>query len=191
MHVESTSIPGVLLVTPSVFRDSRGFFVETYHEARYAEAGMAARFVQDNHSLSVQGTLRGLHAQLKRPQAKLVRCVQGSIWDVAVDIREGSPTFGRWVGAELSAATARQIYIPEGFAHGFAVLSDTAEVEYKCSDVYVPDDQLTVRWNDPALEIAWPLQDPILSEKDRLAPLLKELAGTLPAFGKASARTGA
>jgi dTDP-4-dehydrorhamnose 3,5-epimerase len=183
MHVETTSIAGVLLVTPTVFRDPRGFFVETYHEERYQAAGMPARFVQDNHSLSAHATLRGLHAQLRRAQAKLVRCVQGSIWDVAVDIREGSPTFGRWAGAELSAATARQIYIPEGFAHGFAVLSETAEVEYKCSDVYVPDDQLTVRWNDPDLDIAWPLKDPLLSEKDRIAPLLKDLAGKLPKFG--------
>jgi dTDP-4-dehydrorhamnose 3,5-epimerase len=182
MHVEATSIPGVLLVTPSVFRDPRGFFVETYHEERYRAAGMAARFVQDNHSLSSKGTLRGLHAQLRRPQAKLVRCVQGAIWDVALDIRVGSPSFGTWVGAELSAATARQIYIPEGFAHGFAVLTETAEVEYKCSDVYVPDDQLTVRWDDPDLGVSWPLQEPLLSDKDRAAPQLKDLASRLPRF---------
>jgi dTDP-4-dehydrorhamnose 3,5-epimerase len=182
MHVEASSIPGVLLVTPKVFRDPRGFFVETYHEDRYRAAGMGARFVQDNHSLSAKGTLRGLHAQLKRPQAKLVRCVQGAIWDVAVDIRVGSPTFGRWVGAELSAATARQIYIPVGFAHGFAVLTDTAEVEYKCSDVYVPDDQLTVLWNDPELAVAWPLQEPLLSDKDRAAPVLRDVTALLPRF---------
>ena len=182
MHVEATSIPGVLLVTPNVFRDPRGFFIETYHEERYCAAGMAARFVQDNHSLSSHNTLRGLHAQLKRPQAKLVRCVQGAIWDVAVDIREGSPTFGRWVGAELSAATARQIYIPEGFAHGFAVLSPTAEVEYKCSDVYVPEDQIAVRWDDPDLAVAWPLQEPLLSGKDGQAPLLRDLGAKLPHY---------
>jgi dTDP-4-dehydrorhamnose 3,5-epimerase len=183
MHVEASSIAGVLLVTPKVFRDPRGFVVETYHEARYRENGMAARFVQDNHSLSGRGTLRGLHAQLKRPQAKLVRCVQGAIWDVAADIRVGSPTFGRWVGAELSAATARQIYIPEGFVHGFAVLSETAEVEYKCSDVYVPDDQISVRWNDPQLAVAWPLQEPLLSEKDAGAPFLDSIMGLLPRYG--------
>jgi dTDP-4-dehydrorhamnose 3,5-epimerase len=182
MHVESTSIPGVLLISPKVFADPRGFFVETYHEERYAAAGMSAHFVQDNHSQSTKGTLRGLHAQLKRPQAKLVRCIEGSIWDVAVDVRVGSPTFGKWVGAELSAATAMQIYIPEGFVHGFAVLSERAQVEYKCSDVYVADDQFTVRWNDPELGVHWPLSDPLLSDKDRTAPLLKDVRSLLPKF---------
>jgi dTDP-4-dehydrorhamnose 3,5-epimerase len=182
MHVETTSIAGVLLIAPDVYRDPRGFFVETYQEERYRAAGMTAHFVQDNQSKSVGGTLRGLHAQLKRPQAKLVRCVQGAIWDVAVDIRRGSPTFGRWVGAELSAATARQIYIPIGFAHGFAVLSETAEVEYKCSDLYVPSDQLALRWNDPDLGISWPVESPILSDKDAAAPLLKELEALLPRY---------
>lgn len=182
MHVETTSLPGVLLVTPKVHRDGRGFFIETYHEERYRAAGVDARFVQDNHSQSVQGTLRGLHAQLKRPQAKLVRCVEGSIWDVAVDIRVGSPTFGQWVGVELSAETGQQIYVPVGFAHGFAVLSERAQVEYKCSDVYVPDDQLGLRWNDPELKIEWPIAQPILSDKDKAAPLLKDLLGVLPRY---------
>jgi dTDP-4-dehydrorhamnose 3,5-epimerase len=184
MRVDTTELPGVLLVTPDVFADPRGFFVETYHEERYARAGMTERFVQDNHSRSARGTLRGLHAQRTRPQAKLVRCIQGLIWDVAVDIRQGSPTFGRWVGAELGADTATQIYVPKGFAHGFAVLSGTAEVEYKCSDYYAPQDQFTIRWDDPQLAVAWPLKDPLLSAKDAQAPLLKELAagGILPQF---------
>lgn len=182
MHVEGTSIPGVLLISPKVFADPRGFFVETYHEERYASHGMPAHFVQDNHSQSAKGTLRGLHAQLKRPQAKLVRCIEGSIWDVAVDVRLGSPTFGKWVGAELSAATAMQIYIPEGFVHGFAVLSERAQVEYKCSDVYVADDQFTIRWNDPELGVHWPITDPLLSDKDRTAPLLKDVRGQLPSY---------
>ncbi len=181
MHVEATSVPGVLLVTPTVHRDPRGFFVETYHEERYRSLGMPARFVQDNHSLSTQGTLRGLHAQVRRPQAKLVRCVEGAIWDVAVDVRAGSPTYGKWVGAELSASTHRQIYIPEGFVHGFAVLSPSAQVEYKCSDVYESGDQVAVLWRDPDLGIEWPLPgEPILSDKDRAAPRLKDLAALLP-----------
>jgi dTDP-4-dehydrorhamnose 3,5-epimerase len=182
MHVEPTALPGVLLITPTVHRDGRGFFVETYHEERYRAAGVDARFIQDNHSQSVRGTLRGLHAQLKRPQAKLLRCVEGSIWDVACDVRVGSPTFGKWVGVELSAETAQQIYIPIGFVHGFAVLSERAQVEYKCSDLYEPSGQVTVRWDDPALGIEWPVKEPILSPKDRDAPLLKDLMDVLPRF---------
>lgn len=184
MKVEATSVPEVLLVAPEVFLDTRGFFIETYQEDRYRRAGMPERFVQDNHSLSSQGTLRGLHAQLNRPQAKLVRCVRGSIWDVAVDVRVGSPSFGRWVGAELNADNALQIYVPKGFAHGFVVLSPQAEVEYKCSDVYVPDDQFAVRWDDPELGIRWPIQTPLLSDKDGRASGLNALAsaGGLPKF---------
>ena len=184
MHVEKTSLPGVLLITPQVHRDPRGFFIETYHQQRYRDAGVDAGFVQDNHSASVLGTLRGLHAQLKRPQAKLVRCVEGEIWDVAVDIRVGSPTFGQWTGAELGAATGRQIYVPTGFAHGFVVLSARAQVEYKCSDVYVADDQLSIRWDDPQLGVQWPRTiEPILSDKDKVAPLLKDVMDRLPRFG--------
>lgn len=182
MHVEPTALPGVLLITPKVHRDGRGFFIETYHEERYQAAGMPARFVQDNHSQSGRGTLRGLHAQLKRPQAKLVRCVEGRIWDVACDVRVGSPTFGVWVGAELSAETGLQIYVPTGFVHGFAVLSETAQVEYKCSDIYVPDDQLTVLWNDPQLKVQWPLEAPVLSDKDRDAKPLASLMDLLPRY---------
>jgi dTDP-4-dehydrorhamnose 3,5-epimerase len=183
MQVDITALPGVLLISPKIFRDPRGFFVETYHEERYRSHGMSAHFVQDNLSQSVQGTLRGLHAQLKRPQAKLIRCVEGSVWDVAVDIRVGAPTFGQWVGAEISAESGQQLFIPEGFAHGFVVLTEVVQIEYKCSDVYVPEDQLTLRWDDPQLAIAWPLKGaPILSDKDQSAPLLKDLMHLLPRY---------
>ncbi len=169
------------MVEPKVIRDDRGFFVETYHEMRYSAFGMPARFVQDNQSSSVKDTLRGLHAQIKHPQAKLVRCVEGEIYDVAVDIRRGSPTFGKWFGATLNADNALQMYVPVGFVHGFAVTSDRAQVEYKCSDIYYPEDQLTVLWNDAAIGIQWPISNPILSAKDRVAKTLKELEGLLPA----------
>jgi dTDP-4-dehydrorhamnose 3,5-epimerase len=180
MNVEKTPLAGLLLVHPRVHPDARGFFFESYHEPRYVEAGIDARFVQDNHSASVQGTLRGLHAQLERPQAKLLRCIEGSIFDVAVDVRQGSDTYGRWFGVELSAQNHRQLYVPSGFLHGFCVTSPTAQVEYKCSDVYVPQDQVGVRWDDPDLGIEWPLQDPILSDKDRQAPFLRDLVEKLP-----------
>ena len=180
MNFELTPLAGVVIVHPKVHPDARGFFFESYHEPRYVEAGIDARFVQDNHSSSVQGTLRGLHAQLRRPQAKLLRCIEGSIYDVVVDVREGSVTYGQSYGIELSALNYRQIYVPMGFLHGFCVTSPTAQVEYKCSDVYVPDDQIGVRWNDPDLRIEWPVTDPILSDKDKNAPLLKELAAKLP-----------
>ncbi len=182
MNVIPTPLPGVLVIEPKVHRDERGFFVETYHEPRYQAAGVPARFIQDNQSSSVKGTLRGLHAQVRHPQAKLVRCIEGSVFDVAVDVRKGSKTFGKWFGETLSADNARQMYLPVGFVHGFAVLSERAQVEYKCSGVYVADDQLTVLWNDPEIGIAWPLADPILSDKDRGAKTLKEQAGLLPSL---------
>ncbi len=182
MIVEQTPLAGVLVITPKVFRDSRGFFVETYQEERYRAAGITAHFTQDNHSSSNHATIRGLHAQSQRPQAKLLRCIEGAIWDVAVDVREGSPTFGKYFATELSADNYKQMYIAEGFVHGFAVLSEWAQVEYKCSDIYVADDQLAVRWNDPDLGIPWPVKTPLLSEKDMVAPLLKELRGKLPVF---------
>ena len=180
MNVEKTPLAGLLVVHPKVHPDARGFFFESYHEPRYAAAGIEVRFVQDNHSASVQRTLRGLHAQLQRPQAKLLRCIEGSIFDVAVDVREGSPTFGRWFGLELSAKNHRQLFVPAGFLHGFCVLSETAQVEYKCSDVYVPEDQVSVRWDDPDIGIEWPVDQPILSDKDKSAPLLKDLSHKLP-----------
>lgn len=176
MQVLATELPGVLLVEPTVFRDDRGFFLETYHSRKYAEAGIGAEFVQDNHSRSVARTLRGLHAQLRNPQGKLVRAVEGEIWDVAVDIRPGSPTYRRWVGVVLSADNFRQLWIPPGFAHGFCVLSEQAQVEYKCTTLYDRNDEICVAWDDPDLAIAWPLDgEPLLSEKDRRAPRLAEL----------------
>jgi dTDP-4-dehydrorhamnose 3,5-epimerase len=180
MNVEKTPLAGLLVVHPRVHPDERGFFFESYHEPRYVEAGIDARFVQDNHSASVQGTLRGLHAQLERPQAKLLRCIEGSVFDVVVDVRQGSETFGQWFGVELSAQNYRQIYVPAGYLHGFCVTSPTAQIEYKCSDIYVPSDQVSVRWDDPDLGIQWPVSDPILSDKDRMAPLLRDLASKLP-----------
>ncbi len=172
MKVIPTELPGVLIVEPQVFGDERGFFLETYHQQRYAEAGLPERFVQDNHSRSMPGTLRGLHYQLNHPQGKLVRCVRGAIFDVAVDIRRGSPTFGKWVGVELSEENKRQCYIPPGFAHGFCVPRTLSEVEYKCTALYDPADERGVLWNDPGIGIAWPVTAPLLSPRDGgFAPL--------------------
>jgi dTDP-4-dehydrorhamnose 3,5-epimerase len=182
VQIHATELDGVLIVEPTVFRDSRGFFLETYHQKKYHDAGLEADFVQDNHSRSVQGTLRGLHAQLRRPQGKLVRAVEGEIWDVAVDIRHGSPTFAQWFGLTLKAEDFRQLYVPPGFAHGFCVLSEVAQVEYKCTDFYDPDDELTVAWNDSQIGIPWPVDEPILSAKDIQAPTLSELLAKLPRY---------
>lgn len=167
MKAIPTELPGVIIIEPRVLTDARGFFFESYHAPRYAEAGITVTFVQDNHSSSAKGTIRGLHYQLRRPQAKLLRVIRGSVLDVAVDIRRGSPTFGRWVGVELSAENKRQLFVPAGFGHGFCATSDVAELEYKCSDVYVADDQHGVLWNDPTIAIKWPARDPILSDADR------------------------
>jgi dTDP-4-dehydrorhamnose 3,5-epimerase len=175
MRVVETSLPGVVIVEPAVHKDARGFFLEVYHQEKFRAAGIDVRFLQENHSRSVKGTLRGLHWQWRRPQAKLVRAIVGEIFDVAVDIRRGSPTFGRWMGAVLSAANFRQMFVPGGFAHGFCVLSDVAEVEYKCTDFYDPAGEAGIRWDDPAVGVEWPVRDPILSDKDtRHAPLLSE-----------------
>lgn len=175
MNVIPTSLEEVLIVEPDVFADKRGFFLETYHRERYRKAGILSEFVQDNMSFSVKGTLRGLHFQISRPQAKLVQVASGEIFDVAVDVRKDSPTFGQWTGVHLSSETKRQLFIPEGFAHGFCVLSDTALFLYKCSDVYVKDDEGGILWSDPAIGIEWPVADPIVSEKDSRLPLLSEL----------------
>ena len=169
MRFLPTAIPEVLVVEPDVHRDARGFFLETYHEARYREAGITARFVQDNHSRSARGTLRGLHAQLEPAQGKLVRCIRGEIFDVAVDARRGSPSFSRHVAVTLSGQNFRQLWIPPGFLHGFQVLSEDAEVEYKVTALYRPEGEIAVAWNDPALDIPWPLANPTLSERDRKA----------------------
>jgi dTDP-4-dehydrorhamnose 3,5-epimerase len=175
MRVVPTDLPGVLLVEPDVFRDSRGYFLETFHERKYREAGIAHPFVQDNQSRSSRGTLRGMHAQLRKPQGKLIRAVQGEIFDVAVDIRPDSPTFGEWTGATLSGDNFRQMFIPPGFAHGFCVLSDFAEIAYKCTDFYDRADEIGFRWNDPGVAIRWPVRDPLLSERDAALPTLAEL----------------
>jgi len=175
-----TEIPEVVVVEPDVHRDARGFFLETYHEAKYREAGIDVRFVQDNHSRSVGGTIRGLHLQIGRPQGKLIRVVEGEIWDVAVDVRRQSPTFGRWVGVPLSASNFRQCYIPPGFAHGFCVTSAVAQIEYKCTDVYDPGGELGIAWNDPDLKIAWPVAAPLLSDRDGANATLSAQFDRLP-----------
>ena len=161
-----TKIPGVIIIEPVVFNDSRGYFLETYHYNKYTENGLKVSFVQDNHSHSVKGTLRGLHYQLNHAQGKLLYTVKGEIFDVAVDIRKSSPTFGKWVGAVLSGENKRQLYVPPGFAHGFCVLSEEADVTYKCTDFYAPDDEYGIIWNDPDIGIDWPVKDPVLSDKD-------------------------
>ena len=180
MRVVPTDIPDVVVIEPDVHADGRGFFLETYHADRYREHGIAGPFVQDNHSRSVAGTLRGLHLQIRRPQGKLIRVIEGESFDVAVDVRRGSPTFGRWVGETLSAGNFKQMYVPPGFAHGFAVVSPIAQVEYKCTDLYDPASEIGVAWNDPALGITWPISQPLLSKRDSQHPTLAEQTDKLP-----------
>jgi dTDP-4-dehydrorhamnose 3,5-epimerase len=165
-----TSLPGVFLIEPSVFEDERGFFFESYHEKTFADLGITDRFVQDNHARSVKHTLRGLHYQIRHPQAKLCRVVQGEVLDVVVDIRRGSPTFRRWESGVLSAMNRRQMYVPPGFAHGYLVLSDSADFLYKCSDFYRPEYERGVLWDDPEIGIKWGVETPLLSDKDRRNP---------------------
>ncbi|MCA8960419.1 MAG: dTDP-4-dehydrorhamnose 3,5-epimerase [Planctomycetes bacterium] len=172
MEVLETTLPGVLLIRPRVFGDDRGFFLESFQAERYAEAGIPGPWIQDNHSRSRTGVLRGLHYQLRFPQGKLVRCARGRVFDVAVDIRLGSPTFGRWTGAILDDVEHQQLWIPPGFAHGFCVLSDVADFEYKCTEHYHPEDDHGVRWDDPEVGIEWPIEGPTLSTKDAKLPLL-------------------
>lgn len=186
MKIEATALPGVVTIEPSAFGDDRGWFMESFHQGKF-EAGLRALgltpprpFVQDNHSVSKAGTLRGLHYQLPpHPQGKLVRVVRGAAYDVAVDIRPGSPHFGRWVGVELSAANRRQLWVPEGFAHGFLALEDETHFLYKTTDVYAKDCERSIRWDDPAIGIAWPLPAgiarPLLAPKDAQAPLLSQI----------------
>jgi dTDP-4-dehydrorhamnose 3,5-epimerase len=169
------ALDGVVLIEPAVFRDARGLFLETWSARKYAAHGIPEAFVQDNQSVSAPGVLRGLHAQHRNPQGKLVRCVRGEVWDVAVDIRRSSPTFGRWVGESLSDENHRQLWIPPGFAHGFCVVRGPAIVEYKCSTPYDRGDEIGVVWNDPRLAITWPVAEPLLSDKDRALPTLDEL----------------
>lgn len=182
MRVVQTSLPGVVVIEPLVHRDGRGFFLETYHADRYREHGIDGPFVQDNHSRSVAGTLRGLHLQLRRMQGKLIRVIEGEIYDVAVDVRRGSPHFGRWVGVTLTADDFKQVYVPPGFAHGFCVVSPIAQVEYKCTDLYDPESEIGVAWNDPALGITWPVAHPLLSTRDSRYKSLAELTGVLPSY---------
>lgn len=182
MKVIPTALPGVLQIEPVVHRDARGFFFEAYRTDRYRDAGIDVTFVQSNHSRSVKGTLRGLHWQdPPHAQAKLIRVVVGEVFDVAVDIRLSSPTFGRWVGVTVTASNFRQLFIPAGFAHGFCVLSEVAELEYQCSDVYDAESERGLRWDDPDLAIDWPLTtSPIVSERDRKHPSLAELRRAFP-----------
>lgn len=184
MKVISTELPEVLIIEPTVHGDARGFFQETYHADRYAELGIRLPFVQDNHSRSGAGILRGLHYQLKHPQGKLVRVTQGVAFDVAVDIRKGSPNFGRWVGVSLSEENFRQLYVPPGFAHGFCSLSERVDFLYKCTDYYYPEDEQGVLWNDPDLAIAWPEIGSVyrLSDKDQRNRRLCDLDAELPIY---------
>jgi dTDP-4-dehydrorhamnose 3,5-epimerase len=174
MNILETPLPGVLIIEPKVFGDARGFFVETWQAERYAAAGLP-RFVQDNLSLSSKGVLRGLHYQEPEAQGKLVHVLQGEVFDVAVDIRLGSATFGKWHGVTLSSENKRQFYVPAGFAHGFVVTSETALFAYKCTELYRPQYDHSVRWDDPAIGVSWPTSDPVLSAKDTDAPLLAEI----------------
>ena len=180
MNVAPTGLPGVMIVEPRLFEDRRGLFFESYHAERYARAGLPELFVQENHSRSIPGTVRGLHYQLRHPQGKLIRVVRGMIWDVAVDIRRGSPTFRRWISVELSADNRRQLYIPPGFAHGFCVPEEDSEVVYMCTAFYVPEDERGVLWNDRVLNITWPVSHPVLSPKDQAFPELS--AAELPPY---------
>jgi len=181
------TLPEVLLLEPAVFRDARGSFRELYNAERYEQAGVPARFRQDNLSRSARGVLRGLHLQHPRAQGKLVTVLEGAVFDVAVDVRRGSPTFGRWTGYTLTGGNAHQLWVPPGFAHGFLVLEDDTFFSYKCTDVYAPAHELTVRWDDPAIGIRWPAERPTLSDKDAVAPTLAELAERLPAVEGAAA----
>ena len=175
MEFIQTEIPDVILVKPTVIEDHRGFFMESYHIEKFRLGGIDCTFVQDNHAKSVQNILRGLHFQVKYPQAKLIRCLKGRIFDVAVDIRKDSAYFGKWVGIELSEENKYQLYIPEGFAHGYYVMSETAEIVYKCSDIYHPEYEQGIRWDDPEIGIEWPGTEPVLSKKDIKLPKLRSL----------------
>ena len=183
MNKLSSSLPGIFVIEPAVFKDERGFFMETYQQRRYIEAGIESIFVQDNLSRSIRGTLRGLHYQLKHAQAKLIQVIEGTIFDVALDIRRGSPYFGQWTSVHLSDENKRQLFLPEGFAHGFCVLSESAQVVYKCTDYYAAEDEGGVLWSDPTLAIAWPISEPLLSAKDSQLPCLADIPPErLPVF---------
>jgi dTDP-4-dehydrorhamnose 3,5-epimerase len=179
MKVIETRLPDLLLIEPRLYADDRGFFLETFNQARYREAGIARPFVQDNHSYSRHGVLRGLHFQRLHPQGKLVWVTQGEVYDVAVDLRPGSPTYGQWEGITMSEQDHRQLWVPPGFAHGYCVLSSAAGFVYKCTDFYHPADEGGIVWNDPDIGIPWPIAAPVLSDKDRLLPRLRDLTTDL------------
>ena len=179
MRFSETAVQGVILVEPDVHRDPRGYFLETFHAGKYKAAGIPEVFLQDNESVSARNTLRGLHLQMRKPQGKLVRVVEGEIWDVAVDVRRDSPTFGRWTAAVLSGENFRQLYVPVGCAHGFCVLSERAHVSYKVTELYDAADEAGIAYNDPALNIEWPVTEPLLSERDRRNPTFMEIAEKL------------
>ncbi len=181
VKITATPIPGLLLLEPRVFEDPRGFFLETFHAERYAAHGIPRTFVQDNWSRSVKHTLRGLHFQEPRSQGKLVFVTRGAVWDVAVDVRRGSPTFARWFAVELNETNRKQLWIPRGFAHGFCVLSDLADFQYKCTEAWAAECERAVAWDDPELAISWPTASPLLSKKDAEAPHLKD-APVLPTW---------
>ncbi len=182
MNFIESDLPGCIIVEPDVHGDQRGFFLETWSARKYAEGGIDAPFVQDNHSRSSLGVLRGLHLQLEHTQGKLVRVIAGEVFDVAVDVRRGSPHFGRWFGLSLSAQNFRQFWVPPGFAHGFVVTSETAEFEYKCTDFYHPASEISIAWDDPAIGIDWPISEPSLSAKDQAALSLAECEDRLPEY---------
>ena len=181
MEVVATPIAGVLLIKPKIWGDARGYFVETWQQERYAVAGIDLPFVQDNHSKSAYGILRGLHFQKTRPQGKLVSVSLGSVFDVVVDIRRGSPSFGQWHGVELTQDNQWQLWVPPGLAHGFTVTSESAHFHYKCTEYYCPEDEGAIRWNDPDLGVVWPVDQPVLSSKDKVAPSWQEFQAGLGA----------
>jgi dTDP-4-dehydrorhamnose 3,5-epimerase len=186
MKIVETELAGVLLLEPKVFGDERGFFMEVYHSARYEQLGIFGPFVQDNLSRSVKGTLRGLHFQEPRAQGKLAQVLSGAVYDVVADVRRGSPTFGKWIGVHLSSSNRRQLWVPPGFAHGFCVLSESADFLYKCTELYSPRTERVIAWNDPDLSIRWPIENPLLSAKDAAAPTLSR-APILPVFSAPAA----
>ena len=182
MRFIETELPGVTVIEPDVFRDDRGFFLESWRADKYAEGGIGATFVQHNHSRSIRGTLRGLHAQRSHPQGKLVRVLAGTVFDVVVDIRRGSPTWLKWLSFELSAENFRQVYVPPGYAHGICVVSQIADLEYQCTDFYDVSDELGIAWNDSSIGVAWPVAEPLLSDKDRAAAALADQLNFLPVW---------
>ncbi len=182
MRAVPTRLPGVIIIEPDVHRDGRGLFLEPFHADKHRALGVPGPFVQDNHSRSIAGTLRGLHLQVRHPQAKLIRVIEGEIFDVAVDVRRGSPAFGQWVGVNLTAESFKQCYVPVGFAHGFSVVSEVAQIEYKCTGLYDPESEIGIAWDDPALAIRWPVEHPLLSDRDRRHPPLAALTGRLPLY---------